>query len=664
MKARLFFLGLITMVFYHSVFAQVGVGNTNPQAVLDISASNSVTPANSDGILIPRMGSFPSAPGAARDGMLVFYTGAGADGKGFYYWDQPTISWISISGTKRIDDLLDGKSDSDGTNDGSSIFLGINSGAADDSSNNQNIGIGYQSLQDNTSGENNTAIGYQALNNNVDGSQNTAVGLSSLINNNTGSNNTAIGYGALLANQGGFDNTAVGFGALGNNASSAYNTSMGVQSLAGNTGASNTAFGYRALYSNGTGTRNVSIGLQSLNFNLTGNDNVAIGYRSGYTSTGSGNVFIGTQSGNGATGNNKLFIDNSNTATPLIYGEFDNDILRLSADVSIGTTNPDNSSVLDITSSNKGLLIPRMTVSDRLAISSPATGLMVYQTNDVSGLYFYDGTSWDRMLKESRDPVPTGAIFSFPVQTPPSGYLVCDGSAINRTTYDDLFAILGTNYGAGNGSTTFNLPDYRGQFLRGHDNGVGNDPDAATRQDRGDGTTGDNVGTRQNHEMESHLHQIDAPVTASNVSGNHSHSTSSVNANTNAAGNHNHTTSSTSVNTNASGNHNHRIRGDETNISSSGVFGGSDFEVDDTGNSGSDYHDTSTEGNHNHTVTIPSLYTNSTGNHNHTVIIPALSTNNTGDHVHTTDIPVFDSSTTGSTENRPINTTVIYCIKY
>ena len=61
------------------------------------------------------------------------------------------------------------------------------------------------------------------------------------------------------------------------------------------------------------------------------------------------------------------------------------------------------------------------------------------------------------------------------VATVPSGYLECNGAAVSRTTYAALFAIIGTNYGTGNGSSTFNLPDLRGEFVRGFDNGRGAD---------------------------------------------------------------------------------------------------------------------------------------------------------------------------------------------
>lgn len=75
--------------------------------------------------------------------------------------------------------------------------------------------------------------------------------------------------------------------------------------------------------------------------------------------------------------------------------------------------------------------------------------------------------------------VPTGSVMMFAMVNAPTGYLVCDGSAINRTTYAALFAAIGTTYGAGNGTTTFNLPDMRAMFPRGLDGGRGRDPGRA-----------------------------------------------------------------------------------------------------------------------------------------------------------------------------------------
>lgn len=63
----------------------------------------------------------------------------------------------------------------------------------------------------------------------------------------------------------------------------------------------------------------------------------------------------------------------------------------------------------------------------------------------------------------------TGEIKLFPSATLPSGWLICDGSAISRVAYVGLFGVLGTTYGAGDGTTTFNLPDLRGKVVTGYD---------------------------------------------------------------------------------------------------------------------------------------------------------------------------------------------------
>ena len=62
--------------------------------------------------------------------------------------------------------------------------------------------------------------------------------------------------------------------------------------------------------------------------------------------------------------------------------------------VGVGTSSPDNSAKLDVSATDGGLLIPRMTEVQRDAISSPATGLMIFQTDGTVGFYFYDGTAW------------------------------------------------------------------------------------------------------------------------------------------------------------------------------------------------------------------------------------------------------------------------------
>ena len=63
--------------------------------------------------------------------------------------------------------------------------------------------------------------------------------------------------------------------------------------------------------------------------------------------------------------------------------------------------------------------------------------------------------------------VPTGAILIWSTSTAPSGYLLCDGAAVEQSTYPDLFAVVGTTYGVGNGTTQFNVPDLRQKFIIG-----------------------------------------------------------------------------------------------------------------------------------------------------------------------------------------------------
>jgi microcystin-dependent protein len=105
--------------------------------------------------------------------------------------------------------------------------------------------------------------------------------------------------------------------------------------------------------------------------------------------------------------------------------------------------------------------------------------------------------------------VPTGVVIAFAGINAPVGWAFCDGRAISRTAYANLFATIGIAHGAGDGSTTFNLPDYRGRFLRGVDGGVGTDPDAAARTAMATGgNTGDTVGSVQEDAFKSHSHSM------------------------------------------------------------------------------------------------------------------------------------------------------------
>ena len=82
--------------------------------------------------------------------------------------------------------------------------------------------------------------------------------------------------------------------------------------------------------------------------------------------------------------------------------------------------------------------------------------------------------------------IPSGAVMYFAGQTAPTGWLKANGAAVSRTAYAALFAAIGTTYGAGDGRTTFNLPDLRAEFLRGWDDGRGIDSGRAFGSAQGD----------------------------------------------------------------------------------------------------------------------------------------------------------------------------------
>ncbi|MFH0756870.1 MAG: tail fiber protein [Bacteroidota bacterium] len=107
--------------------------------------------------------------------------------------------------------------------------------------------------------------------------------------------------------------------------------------------------------------------------------------------------------------------------------------------------------------------------------------------------------------------IPVGTILPYAGISVPAGWILCDGAELSRIEYARLYSTLGSVWGQGDGSSTFNLPDLRGMFLRGVDNGAGNDPNASDRAALNTGgNIGDNVGSYQNDEIESHSHTIQA----------------------------------------------------------------------------------------------------------------------------------------------------------
>ena len=95
-----------------------------------------------------------------------------------------------------------------------------------------------------------------------------------------------------------------------------------------------------------------------------------------------------------------------------------------------------------------------------------------------------------------------GAVTTFPYSGAIAGYLLCDGAAISRVTYADLFGVIGTTWGIGDGANTFNLPDFRGIFLRG------SGTHGSLLLAHGGAVSGPAVGAYQNDMMQGHLHEF------------------------------------------------------------------------------------------------------------------------------------------------------------
>lgn len=111
------------------------------------------------------------------------------------------------------------------------------------------------------------------------------------------------------------------------------------------------------------------------------------------------------------------------------------------------------------------------------------------------------------------DATSSGTIVPWGGTTAPTGWLECDGAAVSRTTYADLFTAIGTTYGSGDGSTTFNVPDVRGRTVCGKDNMGGTAANRLTSGSTIDGSTLGTAGGAQTHtlssgEMPSHGHNI------------------------------------------------------------------------------------------------------------------------------------------------------------
>ncbi|ALH46228.1 putative tail collar protein [Pseudomonas phage POR1] len=306
----------------------------------------------------------------------------------------------------------------------------------------------------------------------------------------------------------------------------------------------------------------------------------------------------------------------------------------------------------------------------------------------------------DSLTQAVAGSVPSGAVIPFARATAPIGYLACNGQAVSRSKYASLFNAIGVAFGAGDGSTTFNVPDLKDKFVRGWS-----------------GTNARALGSVQESSNKAHAHTYTmgsaggvTPTATMDAQGGHTHS-----ASTGGAGGHSHSGSTDTQGTHthpngdygngsgtgdprvhrtrAAGSHSHSAWTDQQGQHSHGMAGlrqaNNDIFQNTDGAEASKvgagpFIQTDPSGLHGHNVGIGAV-----GDHDHLVVIGEagahahnFSTSGVGDHTHTVSIgaagahvhsitvaaiPAHTHSLTinsdGEGEARPINVALLYCIK-
>jgi hypothetical protein len=351
-----------------------------------------------------------------------------------------------------------------------------------------NTAIGYESIRGsmtpaNNTGQNNTSTGYQSMFNNTAGNSNSAYGYQALWNNTTGDNNVAIGQNAMISNIGGSNNTALGAGALGQSTNPYNVTAIGKQSLEYNVAWNNTAVGHTSLRFTTTGGDNTALGFDAGLTNTTGNNNTFLGHQSdaasnnltNATAIGKGAIVAASntiQLGNNAVTNVKtsgaitaagyktptgtssqyLMADGS-VSTGIASSTFTNKVIVGSA------TETSSSAILEVNSTSKGFLPPRMTNLERNAISNPVEGLMIWNTTE-NEINVFNGSLWVNMSGFTNQTVSVGmkyqgGIVAYVLDNPnpdqysnPQNYLIISNTDLNPDlgiVWSPINAAFGSN---------------------------------------------------------------------------------------------------------------------------------------------------------------------------------------------------------------------------
>lgn len=145
---------------------------------------------------------------------------------------------------------------------------------------------------------------------------------------------------------------------------------------------------------------------------------------------------------------------------------------------------------------------PSLAIAEGATTPNPGSPGVVCWSTTLGKRVTWTGSLWTAGVAE----YPAGAVMSYAGSTAPAGWLKANGALVSRTTYATLFAAIGTTFGVGDGSTTFAVPDLRGEFLRGLDDGRGVDTSRA-------------LGSAQADALKSHTHNWNYDIVTAGASG-------------------------------------------------------------------------------------------------------------------------------------------------
>lgn len=284
--------------------------------------------------------------------------------QGSYYTFYGSGAGASVpTGTMIYSVFVGDSSGSSITNQGCNTFLGHNAGTSNVGGNNTTVGSGAGESSGTTmNGSGITMVGKDSGKNNEYGDENAYIGAYTGYSNDHGSRYTLFGYKAGYSKTGYHEqpsDTFVGYENGYSTTSGINNAFLGDSAGYSNTSGSNSTYiGYKAGYSN-TGYENTILGYEGGHSDTSGYYNTFLGAYAGYNNSGHANVFLGYKAGYNETNSNKLYIANSDTSSPLIYGDFNSNTITVNGNLGIGTNSPDFPVELEISDTTPAFVAAR-----------------------------------------------------------------------------------------------------------------------------------------------------------------------------------------------------------------------------------------------------------------------------------------------------------------